>query len=445
MPKGFDQLNMEPHKFMNTVRAKLPEPYAKQIPIAAAGQTDFTGVGEVLMKDKNFASMWHEAAINLVGKILMRDNKIVNPLAEFEGELMTNGDKIEEMIIDTADTFMFNPARAEKKLFERRAPELKAVIHSAKRDVSDMKTLQDTVYTDIFRDVTELDRYVVQVTQSMLAGNEYEKYYTTKELVSRAVHANKIRRIDLGAGATAKQVQKAILTAAKLMVHPSRNWNMGNVGQPDAKGRTGINIQADFAQLRMLLPVGTSVDLNVDFFAKAFHLDAVKSGIAIKEVDFFPSLYEYTKDHVVTELDIAQGFVHDFSFDPGDVIKKGAPATQAAFESNIENDVECVFDGSRIQAVILDRRALVINPQIPTTLSSEANPLGRYTNIILNDKAIYSYSPFMPACVIMSDGTIETYDLTDIRVDGESMVGADGVANLEYSGETGAAADEVLG
>lgn len=448
MANGFSNLGVEPHVFMNSVRAALPENYKHQLPVSIAGQKDYSGTGKVLSKDNHFASLWHQTAINLVGKILFRDNIIVNPLAEFEGDLMTNGDKVEEMILDAAETFMFNPTRAEKKLFSRRVPELKAVIHTRKRDVSNLRTLQDTVYTDIFHNVAELDHYVVAVTQSMLSGNEFEKYYFTKETVSEAIYEGQVRKIDLGSGATAKQLQKVILKMTKLMSHPSRYFNMGNVGQPGNKGETGINIQADFSQLRMLLPVTTSVDLNVDFFASAFHLDAVKSGLAIKEVDYFPSLYKYTADHTVTGNDLAQGYLSDEEFDEGSIVQKGAYASQAAYEASKAagglNDIEMVFDGSRVQAVILDRRALVIHPMIPVTLSSEANPLGRYTNVVLNDKGLYSWSPFMPACVIMSDDPVETFNLTDLRIDGESIVGANGVAELNYSDETADAADEVL-
>lgn len=415
---GFENLGTTPAQFVNTVRSMLPNYMQGSIPVAEAGQTNFVGIGKVLQGNPQFASMWHQTAITLVSKILFDENKIVNPMAEFEGDLITTGDKVEEMIIDAAATFAFNPSKAEKKLFERRTPELKAVIHSAKRDVSNVRTLQDTVYTDYFRSSAELDSYVIKVTQSMISGNEYEKYFTTKELVSKAVSAGAIRTIDLGSNVGAKEIQQAISQVTKLMVHPNRYFNMGNVGQPDARGNTGINIQADFSQLRLLLPVSTSVTLNTDFFANVFHLDAVKTGLAIKEVDFFPNLYEYTADHTVTAEDVVNGYVDGFNFEAGDVIKAGASATEGAYvAANAEDglkDITLKFDASRIQAVILDKRALVINPMLPLTLASEANPLGRYTQIVLQDKEMFSYSPFMPACVIMADDPIDVVDYVKI-------------------------------
>ncbi|MDK6445842.1 hypothetical protein QP104_07980, partial [Alloscardovia omnicolens] len=82
---------------------------------------------------------------------------------------------------------------------------------------------------------------------------------------------------------------------------------------------------------------------------------------------------------------MASGFFNDFNYKVGDVVPKGAQAKPEAYEYAKENgldDIELVFDASRIQAVILDRRALVINPMLETTLASQPNSLGRYVQII---------------------------------------------------------------
>lgn len=223
----------------------------------------------------------------------------------------------------------------------------------------------------------------------MLSGNEYEKYYETKKLISTAVAAGKIRTIDLGT-ATSKQLQTAILSHSQLMLHPNRFYNYGRVTD-------GINIQANQANLRMLLPVSTHVNLNVDFFANAFHLDAAVSDLAVKKVDYFPDLWQYSTAHTVVQADFDDKYLDPRSWDIGDVVPVGTMAVAGA------TDATKVYDASRIVAVILDSRALVINPVLPTQLSTISNPMGRNTNIILNEKAYFSYSPFMPACVILAD------------------------------------------
>lgn len=460
---GFKDLGLEPWKFMNTVRKQLRESDRSDVPIYRPGDTDFTGVGELLADDPNFANKWHKAAINVISKKIMNDNKIVNPWAEFEGDLVPNGDKLEEMIIDTANMYQFNPSVAEKTLFDRRAPELKAIIHKSKRDVTGKLTLQDTVYTEIFSNVNELDSYVVTVTESLISGNEFGKYYTMKETLSQAIYRNKVRTFDLGSNNSAKLIQKYILKHSKKMLHPSRNYNMGNVGQPGANNKTGINIQADRLKLRLVLPIETAVNVNVDFLASQFHLDSVQADIAIKEVDEFPSLYQYSADHTVTETDIANGFLDGRLFQVGSTVPAGAAATEEAYIYALEDaetngttsDIEQVFDGSRVQAMVMDARALKYNPMIPMTISSVANPEGRYTNVILNDKAISSFSPFMPSFAILADPVDDGMDdntsgdntrskIKDIQLDGESIVDQTGIANIPYSAETEQAATEVF-
>lgn len=448
---AFKNLGIEPAEFLNTVREKLPKAYKSSVPIAEAGQTSFTGIGQVLDQDSALANVWHKTAVNLIGKIIQRSNILTNPLAEFEGDLMEDGAEIEEMIIDAAGTYAFNPTKAVKRLFDRKEPELRVQIHKSTRDVTSKRTIQDTQITQIFRNVTMLEKYIVHVTQSLLSGNEYEKYYTTKELLSTAIMNNKIRVLDLGNDVKAADIQEAIMTVTKAMQHPSRFFNMGNVGQPDARGNTGLNIQADFSQLRLILPLQTSVKLDVKFFANVFHLDSVKSGLAIKEIDFLPNIYQYTKDHIVTAEDLANGYVSEDNFEVGETIKAGSMATREAFEAANEEegkkDIELKFDASRVKAIVLDKRALVINPQLPTTLSSVVNPEGRYINVILNEKEIFSFSTFMPACVIMageeSDGIANVYD---VLLDGASIKDPKtGIVNLDFSKETKEASDEVFG
>lgn len=446
--RGFETLGMKPEVFLNTVREAMPEPYRAQLPICKAGQMQYTAIGEILEEDDVFASRWHKTALMLVAKVLQRDNKIVNPLSEFEGEFVPNGKIIEEMMIDAAESCQFNPTVAEKRLFARRKPDLKAVLHTYERDIVIPKTIQDSYINEMFNGPAELDRYVIQVMQSMMSGNEQEKYFETKMLISRSVKSGKIRMIDLGNRVSAKELQKQILKHSKKMLHPSRYYNMGNVGQPDNKGRTGLSMQADKDELRMLLSVDTSVSLNTDFFANAFHLDPVKSDLAIKEVDVFPNVYEYTSDHEVTHEDLARGFVSDEMWEVGDVIEKGALASEAAYEyykDQEENDIELVFDASRIQAVILDRRAMIINPRIKQKITSQPNAMGRYVNLFLHDKMLFSYSPFMPAVVILANEVTESDYVKDVQVDNESIVDQKGVAKINYTSDVEKAIVEVFG
>ena len=43
---GFKNLGVTAPEFVNTVREVLPEPYRSNLPIAKAGQKDFSAIGE---------------------------------------------------------------------------------------------------------------------------------------------------------------------------------------------------------------------------------------------------------------------------------------------------------------------------------------------------------------------------------------------------------------
>lgn len=448
MNSGFNYLGVTPAGFVEGVKAELPLSFQQEVPSSKAGQTDFSGIGQAVERNPLLGPAWHRTAVTLIARILMRDNKITNPMSEFEGELVENGNFIEEMIIDTAKAFMFDPSKAVMKIFDRREPRLRALIHQHKRDVIIPTTLQDTYYPTIFRTPAELNRYVINVAQSLVSSNESGKYFESKAIVSKAAAAGSIRTIDLGATVTYEDLQEQILTHSKQMLQPSRFYNMGNIGQLDNEGETGIEIQADRNELRMLLPISTSVGLDVKFFANAFHLDPVKSNLVIKEINSFPSIHEYNKDHTITQTDIANGFINDYNFEVGEILPAGTIATEKAYRHSIatgENDIDLVYDASRIKAVILDRRALLINPIIPVTFSNDTNGQGRYVNITLHDKGYFSFSPFMPSVVILADEVVKNRPVQDVQIDNESILNKQtGIANIPYTEETGTATDEVF-
>jgi hypothetical protein len=386
---------VEMHDFVNAVRTAMPN--GETLPLAEAGTLGFVGVGESLTaSNPDFRNQWHTTAVNLVAKILMNENRLYNPLAEFEGDLVANGKMIEEMIIDAAETALFNPTRAEVQLFDRRPPELYAVIHQTTRDVNNSLTLQDTWYTEIFSGPDTLNRYVISVTESIASGNEYEKYYTTKEMISNAQAEGKIFTIDLGATATPRQLQKAIISNSRKMSHPNRIYNFG-------RGTDGVRTQTNRANLRMLITEDALATLNVDFFANAFNLDAVQADIALKPVDYFPDIWQYSADHTVIQADFDNKWLDPRSYTIGDIIPAGAMARVGAAGAAL------VYDASKILAVVLDKRKLIINPVLPATYSTVSNPLGRYTNIIFNEKCYYSVSPFLNAFTVI--GTLVDPDV----------------------------------
>ena len=146
----------------------------------------------------------------------------------------------------------------------------------------------------------------------------------------------------------------------------------------------------------MLVPLKTSIDIDVDFVANAFNPELFKATqVHFTEVDAFPDVWTYNTDHTVTSDDIDKGYVDGRVHPVGSVIKKGSIATANA------TDAEQTLIGDKVGAIVLDRDALQLRDALPLTLSTINNPKKRYTNIFLNQKTALMFVQALNSRAIM--------------------------------------------
>lgn len=199
----------------------------------------------------------------------------------------------------------------------------------------------------------------------------------------------------------------------------TRNYNGAGIAQASVVDDIVIIMNLDY-----------SVDIDMDYLGQLFNAENGQDfNIEKIEVDSFPSVWKYSKDHVVDKTDGIEGWLSVkgrlgennwtgpggiVEYPDGDrygtwyideVVPKGHLAKAGA------KDAVQVLDGSTVAAVILDRDALQIWDQLPMRLSLVSNPRGRYQNVLLNKKSLFAYIKGLNAMAITvsdkDDGRIE--------------------------------------
>ena len=182
-----------------------------------------------------------------------------------------------------------------------------------------------------------------------------------------------------------KELQKQILYYARRFQYFSRDNNA-----------LGINQATHVSDIEVLVPLKTSIDIDVDFVANAFNPELFKNTqVHFTEVDAFPDVWTYTSDHTVTSDDIDKGYVDGRTHAVGTTIKAGSIATANA------TDAEQTLVGDKVGAIVLDRDALQLWDALPLTLSTINNPRKRYTNIFLNQKTALMFVQALNSRAIM--------------------------------------------
>lgn len=359
----------------------------QDLPTYKAG-SDFTPYGRELISNPDLFNGYLSTLVRQYGVIFQRVSLAQNPLRMFKKGLMPFGGDLESIVYDTVEAKQYNPFFRDSKghklsPYEQNLLNPEGRTYSDTQDISMPVTIIDTVDTQFFQNLAQFHTYVWGKIASLVNGAVLDEFYHTKLTLSRPIADNVMPVVNIKSGTDeTKKLAKTIKSTAMKMRYFRRDLN-----------GAGINQATLVQNIVVIVPVDRSVDLDMDYFGQLFNPENARDfNIQYVQVDSFPSIWKYSKDHVVTQDDADKGYVdvrqpgNNYGhYYVGDTIKKGTLAKAGA------TDAVQVFDGSKLAGVVLDRDALQIWDQLPTTLSTISNPRGRYNNVFLNKKALFAY------------------------------------------------------
>lgn len=412
---GATNSNFNDFQIYNNVVGKMSDP--QDLPTYKVGM-DFKPYGQELMSNPDLFNGYLSTLVSQFGVIFQKVSLAKNPLNMFKKGLMPFGGQIESIVYDTVEQKEYNPFFRDSKghpqsPFEQNLLNPDGGYYQETQDISTPVTIIDTVDTRYFQNLTQFHNYVYGKIASLVNGAMLDEFYHTKLTLSKPIADGKMPleniHVDgnnLDDKAYIPELAKKIKTIAKEMRYFSRNHNAD-----------GINQATLVQNIVVMVPVKYSIDLDMSYFGQLFNPENARDfQVQYVEVDNFPTIWKYTKDHVITEDDAKKGFVSikDGPYPDayaqhylGETLKAGTLAKAGA------TDAEKVFDGDHLAAVILDRDALQIWDQLPITLSTVANPRARYNNVFLNKKAIFAYITGLNAeGIYVSDNPAGKLDLT---------------------------------
>lgn len=384
------------------------------LPTYKAG-SDFKPYGSELMANPDLFNGYLSTLVKQYGVIFQKVALAQNPLSMFKKGIMPMGGNIESIVYDTVEAKQYNPFYRDahgrtRSPFEQNLLNPVSDTYSETQDINMPVTIIDTVDTQYFQNLDQFHTYIWGKIASLVNGAVLDEFYHTKLTISKPIADNKMPTVNIKDGADiSKRLAKMIKSTAKRMRYFNRDYNA-----------SGINQATLVDNIVVMVNVDRSVDLDMDYFGQLFNPENSRDfNVQYVEVDSFPSIWKYNKDHVVTEEDANMGWVdvrtngNNYGhWYVGDTIKKGTLAKAGA------PDATMVFDGSKLAAVVLDKDALQLWDMLPTTLSTTANQRGRYQNVFLNKKTLFAYIMGLNAMgIYISDAPDGKITFDDIEPD----------------------------
>lgn len=280
IPKKSKNLNeMNSADILNVTRSEIGGTYADQIPAAVkAGDTlpngriatqadsitSLRGIGEIMMTYQPLQNAFLSALVNRIGRVIITSRLYENPWAGFKKGILEYGETIEEIFVNIAKPYQYEPAVAENEVFKRRIPDVHASFHSMNYQKYYPTTVSNDQLRQAFLSWQGITDLIGKIIEQVYTGANYDEFLVMKYMIAQAALKGKIYPVNIQAvtANNARSVTTTMVAQAKKLSYMSSQYNFA-----------GVKTYTDPKFLYMILTTDVESIFDVEVLALSFNMN----------------------------------------------------------------------------------------------------------------------------------------------------------------------------
>ena len=250
---------------LNAIRNSATANYRDYVPAAQPNVESIREIGAVIMQFPALQNEFLSALINRIGRVMITSKMYSNPWNVFKKGILEFGETIEEIFVNLAKPFEFDPAVAESKVFAREIPDVRAAFHILNYQKFYKATIQNEQLRQAFLSWQGITDLIAKIVDSMYTGANYDEFQTMKYLLARHILNGELFPKEIADHTTAanlKSVVGDIKGVSNNLEFMSSKYNLAGVANYTMKDNQYIIMTADF-----------DARMDVEVLASAFNMD----------------------------------------------------------------------------------------------------------------------------------------------------------------------------
>lgn len=254
-------------QILNAIRAEAPQSYRDYVPVADNTTASIRSIGEIIMQYQPLQNDFLKALVNRIGRVLITSKLYSNPWAEFKKGMLEYGETVEEIFVNLAKPHQFDPAVAEREIFKREIPDVRAAFHYMNYQKFYKTTVSNDQLRQAFLSWEGITDLISRIIDAMYTGANYDEFITMKYLIARMALNGSLYSENIPA--VNKENASGIVTTIKGISNQleflSTKYNSAGVATYTSKRDQFIILNATFDAV-----------IDVEVLASAFNLDKVE-------------------------------------------------------------------------------------------------------------------------------------------------------------------------
>ena len=199
-PKATKNLNeLNSADILNVTRSELGGTYADQVPAAlkegdvvdgktvkkAQSLESLRGIGDIIMQYQPLQNAFLSNLVNRIARVIITSRLYENPWSGFKKGLLEYGETVEEIFVEIARPYQFDPAKAETDVFKRRIPHVQAAFHTMNYQKYYPTTVTNDQLRQAFLSWQGITDLIGRIIEQLYTAANYDEFLVMKYLIAR--------------------------------------------------------------------------------------------------------------------------------------------------------------------------------------------------------------------------------------------------------------------
>lgn len=266
---------------LNVIRENASQNYRDYVPKATPDADSVRQIGAIIMDFPALQNEFLNSLVNRIGRVLITSKMYDNPWAFFKKGMLEFGETVEEIFVNIAKPFQFDPAVAESTIFKREIPDVRAAFHIMNYQKFYKTTIQNDQLRQAFLSWQGITDLIAKIVDAMYTGANYDEFITMKYMLARHILDGHMYPtvIPEVTEPNMKKIVSTIKGVSNNYTFLSNKYNLAGVYTHTEKTAQYMLINANFDAI-----------MDVEVLASAFNMDKTEFSGRRVLVDSFGSL-----------------------------------------------------------------------------------------------------------------------------------------------------------
>lgn len=249
---------------LNVIRNNATVNYHNYVPVATPDADSIREIGAIIMDNANLQNEFLNALVNRIGRVLISSKMYDNPWAMFKKGMLEFGETIEEIFVNIAKPFQFDPAVAESEVFKREIPDVIAAFHIMNYQKFYKTTISNDQLRQAFLSWEGITDLIAKIVNAMYTGANYDEFQTMKYMLAKHILNGRMYPVTIPtvSAENMKSIVSQIKGVSNTFEFMSDKYNVSGVQTFTEKKDQYLLINSNF-----------DATMDVEVLASAFNMD----------------------------------------------------------------------------------------------------------------------------------------------------------------------------